>query len=94
MRMAEIEEARHVINMINDGDGLLVAQQNLRRKGHKGSSSHGLEGVDWARWMDRIEMGNTTALGHSFGAATCVEMLRHNDRFNWITQGIIFDIWG
>jgi len=92
--MAEIEEARRVIDSINEGNGLAVAQDNLRRKGYKGSSSHGLEGVDWARWTDSIEMKNTTALGHSFGAATCVEMLRHNDRFDWITQGIIFDIWG
>jgi len=33
-------------------------------------------------------------LGHSFGAATTVEVLRHADRFNYIGQGIIYDIWG
>lgn len=33
-------------------------------------------------------------LGHSFGAATTVEVLRHKDRFQHIGQGIIYDIWG
>jgi len=33
-------------------------------------------------------------LGHSFGAATTVEVLRHQDRFNFVGQGIIYDIWG
>jgi platelet-activating factor acetylhydrolase len=32
-------------------------------------------------------------LGHSFGAATTVEALRHKDRFQFIGQGIIYDIW-
>jgi len=33
-------------------------------------------------------------VGHSFGAATTVEVLRHTDRFSWVSQGIIYDIWG
>jgi platelet-activating factor acetylhydrolase len=33
-------------------------------------------------------------LGHSFGAATTVEVLRHQDRSTYIGQGIIYDIWG
>ena len=33
-------------------------------------------------------------LGYSFGAATTVEVLRHKDRFQYIGQGIIHDIWG
>lgn len=32
-------------------------------------------------------------LGHSFGAATTVEILRHGDRFPWLKQGILLDIW-
>jgi platelet-activating factor acetylhydrolase len=33
-------------------------------------------------------------LGHSFGAATTVEVLRSHQRFSFIGQGIIYDIWG
>jgi len=33
-------------------------------------------------------------LGHSFGAATTVEILRHKVRFPWVKQGVIYDIWG
>lgn len=33
-------------------------------------------------------------LGHSFGAATTIEVLRHQDRFQFVSQGIIYDIWG
>lgn len=93
LRMAEIEEAYEILRLINDGRGEAVATRNLRHKGSKASSSHGLKEVDWAVWKDRIHLDHVTALGHSFGAATTVEMLRHRDRFNWIGQGIIYDIW-
>ncbi|EHK96288.1 putative Platelet-activating factor acetylhydrolase [Glarea lozoyensis 74030] len=33
-------------------------------------------------------------IGHSFGAATTIEVLRHQDRFKYVGQGIIYDIWG
>lgn len=33
-------------------------------------------------------------LGHSFGAATAVEVLRHRGRFKNVGQGIIYYIWG
>jgi platelet-activating factor acetylhydrolase len=33
-------------------------------------------------------------LGHSFGAATTVNVLRNPDRFNYIQQGVMYDIWG
>jgi len=94
LRMAEVEEAYHVLGLINSGRGHEVAAKNLRRKGHRDASSHGLEGIDWQRWTGGINMTSVTALGHSFGAATTVEMLRHVDRFHYFTQGIILDIWG
>ncbi|GAB7343937.1 hypothetical protein MBLNU457_1887t1 [Dothideomycetes sp. NU457] len=94
LRMAESEEAYHIIELINSGRGHEVAEKNLRTKGHRGASSKGLEGVDWKRWTNRVKMTSVTALGHSFGAATTIEMLRHVDRFPYFTQGIILDIWG
>lgn len=33
-------------------------------------------------------------INSSFGGATCLEVLRHKDRFQFIGQGIIYDIWG
>jgi platelet-activating factor acetylhydrolase len=94
LRTAELEEAFQVMCALNRGEGERIAEQNMRRKGFKASSSHGLEGVDWSRWKQRFNIEDVTACGHSFGAATITEMLRHSDRFNWISQGIIYDIWG
>ncbi len=94
LRMAEIGEAYSVMREICEGKGERVAGRNLRRKGFKGASSHGLEGIDWSQWKDRIRLDHVTAAGHSFGAATVVEMLRHDDRFHYVSQGIIYDTWG
>ena len=94
MRMAEIEEAYGVVSQIAHGVGEEVAKRNSRRKGYKGSSSMGLDGVDWNRWKDRVRLDHVTACGHSFGAATVVEMLRRDDLFHYISQAIIYDIWG
>lgn len=94
LRMAEMEEAYHVMSEICKGHGQQIADKNLRMKGYKASSSHGLKGVDWARWKNRFRLDHVTACGHSFGAATVVETLRHDDRFTFVSQGIIYDIWG
>jgi platelet-activating factor acetylhydrolase len=94
LRLAEIEEAYKVINIINAGRGEEIAAQNMRQKGYKASSSHGLEDVDWTAWKNRVDAEYVVAAGHSFGAATVVDMLRHEKRFKWVAQGIIYDIWG
>jgi len=93
LRMAEVEEAYEVLRLICNGQGEKVAEKNLRKKGFKAASSEGLDGVNWASWKDCFYLEDVTALGHSFGAATVVEMLRHNDRLNWFSQGIVLDIW-
>jgi platelet-activating factor acetylhydrolase len=94
LRMAEIEEAYRVLHVIASGKGEEIATNNLRRKGFKGASSFGLEGIDWSSWKDRIRLDHVTACGHSFGSATVVDMLRDSERFPYYTQGIIYDIWG
>lgn len=94
LRKAELEEAFKVIRIIAAGDGQQIADRNMRRKGFKGASSFGLEGVDWKAWKDRVKLDHVTACGHSFGAATVVDMLRTSERFPYIAQGIIYDIWG
>lgn len=46
LRLAEIDEAYHVMCQIARGNGSMIAKKNLRREGFIGGSSHGLEGVD------------------------------------------------
>lgn len=94
LRMAEIEEAFRIMSVIAAGDGEQIATYNMRRKGFKGASSFGLDGVDWKSWQGRVKLDHVTACGHSFGAATTVEMLRSKARFPYFSQGIIYDIWG
>ncbi|KAJ5037229.1 uncharacterized protein L3040_007406 [Drepanopeziza brunnea f. sp. 'multigermtubi'] len=96
LRLAEIEEAYRVMTLIHDGHGEQIARANLRGKtdGAIGGSSRGLKGISWDMWKNRFHLQQVTMLGHSFGAATAVEVLRHEDRFQFIGQGIIYDIWG
>ncbi|OJD29921.1 platelet-activating factor acetylhydrolase protein [Diplodia corticola] len=96
LRLAEIEEAYGVLREIHRGGGDRVAAANLRTKGYVGASSRGLEGVDWASWKGRFHLKDATVVGHSFGAATMVEILREQqrERFDWVGQGIMYDIWG
>jgi platelet-activating factor acetylhydrolase len=96
LRCAEIEEAYHVMTLIHDGEGETVAAANLRLKsqGQKGGNSRGLTGINWSSWKNRFHLQQVTMIGHSFGGATAVEVLRHQDRFPYIGQGIIYDIWG
>ncbi|KAF2139812.1 uncharacterized protein K452DRAFT_319934 [Aplosporella prunicola CBS 121167] len=94
LRQAEIEEALAVLREIAAGDGAAVAARNMRRKGYVGASSRGLDGVEWEMWKGRFHTDQVTMVGHSFGAATTVEILRDGKRFDWCSQGIIYDIWG
>jgi platelet-activating factor acetylhydrolase len=94
MRLAEIEEAYKILTKIATGRGGEVAKANLRRKGFKASSSRGLEGIDWSKWEGVFHLDQVTMLGHSFGAATTVNVLRNPERFDWVKQGVMYDIWG
>ncbi|KAI9648384.1 hypothetical protein NHQ30_003017 [Ciborinia camelliae] len=96
-RLAEIEEAYYIMTQIHDGKGTQIAQANLRQRspGRMGSSSRGLKGIDWESWAGRFHLQQVTMLGHSFGAATTVEILRHQTkRFPYVSQGILYDPWG
>lgn len=93
LRTAEIEEVYRIICTIAKGDGDRLAEKNLRTKGYVGSSTRGLEGIDWEAWNNRVDTQNVTMVGHSFGAATTVNILRARKRFPFVSQGIIYDIW-
>jgi platelet-activating factor acetylhydrolase len=94
LRLCELEEACRVLKLIWAGHGDQVARQNLRGPGFVGGSSRGLQGVRWDLWKHRFHVDKITVAGHSFGAATVVEVLRHTDRFTNVQAGIIYDIWG
>jgi platelet-activating factor acetylhydrolase len=94
LRLCELEEAYRVLKIICAGDGKKIAEQNLRAEGYVGGSSSGLKGVDWLGWKNRYHVDKFTMAGHSFGAATVVEVLRHSERFTNVQAGIIYDIWG
>ena len=94
LRLAEIDEAYQLINAINCGGGQDIAERNLRKAGGVGASSRGLKGVNWSAWKGRIDMSQVTMLGHSFGAAATIEVLRQKEHFQWVKQAIIYDIWG
>lgn len=94
LRLCELEEAYRVLKKICAGEGEDIAKQNLRGEGYVGGTSRGLEGVDWVLWKNRFHVDKMTMAGHSFGAATVVEVLRHTDRFTNVQAGIIYDIWG
>lgn len=93
LRSAEILEAYRVISQIANGNGHDIAQKNMRAKGYVGGSSRGLAGVDWDSWHNRVHLDSVTMTGHSFGAATTINVLRNSTTFSWVTQGIIYDIW-
>jgi len=98
LRLAEIKEVYHIMTLIHDGKGAEVTAPNLRTKDsfspNHGGSTRGLRGVDWDSWKGRFHLQQVTMLGHSFGAATAVEVLRSKKHFSYIGQGIIYDIWG
>lgn len=94
LRLCELEEAYRVLKMICAGNGDEVSRQNLRGPGYVGGTSRGLDGVDWTLWKNRFHVDKMTMAGHSFGAATIVEVLRHTERFKNVQAGIIYDIWG
>jgi len=77
MRKQEIAEVYKIICEIESGDGESIARKNLKKKGGVGAPSRGLDGVDWENWKGRVQRKNITVCGHSFGAATTIEVLRH-----------------
>ncbi|ODQ56312.1 hypothetical protein SAICODRAFT_16327 [Saitoella complicata NRRL Y-17804] len=93
MRMAELDEVWHQINLINEGHGASLAARNVRIKPNTGSSSRSTLDVDWTRWKSRMQIRNAVCMGHSFGGATTIACLRNPD-MDWSKYGIMLDPWG
>ncbi|RFU73619.1 platelet-activating factor acetylhydrolase [Trichoderma arundinaceum] len=93
LRQEEIKEVFYILDLINSGHGDDVASLNLRKKGNIGSSSMGLNGINWEDWKDSMFLNNVTMMGHSFGGATTVQICR-DESLTWLGQGVILDAWG
>jgi platelet-activating factor acetylhydrolase len=93
LRKAEIKEVKRILEIIHDGNGRLIAAQNLRNESAKSGNSRGLDGIDWESWKGRFHLKQATMMGHSFGAATAIQVLRDNDQFPDFSQGIALDPW-
>ncbi|KAK5097331.1 hypothetical protein LTR70_002623 [Exophiala xenobiotica] len=94
LRVAEVDEAYHLMTKIHAGRGNELKEQNLRKAGMPGASSLELDGVDFRTWVGRFHVDNVSMIGHSFGSTTTIEMLRSSTRYDYIKRGIIYDIWG
>lgn len=80
-RDAEMLETINILRAINDGHGDDIFARNSRAEG---SHLHG--------WANRLDFGNLTIGGHSFGATGALQTLRHAPSdINPAVGGVILD---
>ncbi|KAL6872092.1 PAF acetylhydrolase [Trichoderma novae-zelandiae] len=80
-RDAEILHTVDILRAINSGKGADIYNLNSR-----------LEGSDLHAWAGRLDLGNLTIGGHSFGATGALQALKHAPSdVNPAVGGIIFD---
>lgn len=94
LRCAELDEAYYLMTELAAGTGEDLKARNIRVPGVKGAPTFGLDGVDFSKWAGRLYTDHVTIIGHSFGSVTAVEMLRSQEKYQYVTQGLIYDIWG
>ncbi|SGY29662.1 BQ5605_C002g01074 [Microbotryum silenes-dioicae] len=88
MRLREIEELIDILSQINDGEGESVARKN-RRAPSNGPSY----GKQLSEWKGRLDFGKMSMVGHSFGGATTLEVLRAGMKRFKFTRGVVLDPW-
>lgn len=101
MRRAEIEECLHIMRRINAGEGAEVSARSTRglgrKLGGKRNSSGGpadsleLHPERLAGWKGRMDTDYPCLVGHSFGGATVLEMLRMPEPS--FPYAIVLDPW-
>ncbi|SCZ90998.1 BZ3500_MvSof-1268-A1-R1_Chr1-3g02461 [Microbotryum saponariae] len=88
MRLSEIEELVKTLSQINDGEGESLAQQNRRAPSNDPSY-----GKQLSEWKGRLDFGKMSMVGHSFGGATTLEVLRACSKRFEFTRGVVLDPW-
>lgn len=71
LRQAEVLEALHVLEKIDSGEGDGLVRASTVRAGQ--------EGAKLSEWKGKLDMASTWMLGHSFGGATAIEMIRTDE---------------
>lgn len=82
LRQAEVLEAAHVLSQLNDGEGEALASSSTRTVDARAKLSD---------WKGRLDLNNLWALGHSFGGATSIELIRRPDTI--FTHALVLDPW-
>ncbi|PWN37644.1 uncharacterized protein FA14DRAFT_153009 [Meira miltonrushii] len=83
LRKIEMLEALDVLHQLNEGNGDQLAQDSTR--------SFDNEQAKLSQWKSRLDMENVWALGHSYGGATSIEILR--DEKAPFTHAVVLDPW-
>lgn len=81
LRKVEMLEALDVLHQLNQGKGDQLAQASTRSIDNKQA--------ELSQWKSRLDMDNIWALGHSYGGATSIEILR--DQSAPFTHAIVLD---
>lgn len=82
LRQAEVLEVAHVLDQLNDGQGETLASSSTRPVDARAKLSE---------WKGRLDLKNLWALGHSFGGATSIELIRRPDTI--FTHALVLDPW-
>ena len=95
MRLAELQEAYKILLHIQAGRGSELAKRSIRNVGKLRAKTMSADAFDWNQFKCRYHIHDVTLVGHSFGGATVVEALRRRDSsFSYVSQGIVYDLWG
>ena len=81
LRKVEVLEALDVLRQINQGNGDQLAQDSTRPFDNKLTQL--------SQWKSKLDIDNVWALGHSYGGATSIEILR--DESAPFTHAIVLD---
>lgn len=81
LRQSEVLEAVDVLRQLNDGLGERLAEQSTRPIDAVNSQL--------TEWKGKLDLANMWALGHSFGGATCIELLRRET--SPFTHAVVLD---
>lgn len=82
IRQAEVLEAAHVLTLLNEGKGDEIAATSTRKVDEKAKLSE---------WKGRLDLPNLWAIGHSFGGATSIELIRKPNSI--FTHALVMDPW-
>ncbi|CEH18244.1 Phospholipase A2 (platelet-activating factor acetylhydrolase in humans) [Ceraceosorus bombacis] len=85
LRQAEMLEALHVLKQLNVGEGEQLSLSSMRGGAKERTAA------ELPKWQGRLGVDQPWALGHSYGAGTCIEAIRKAD--SPFARSLILDPW-